>query len=300
MPEPSHLPPSNDRQAVRVDYPAYPAAPEPPYARLLDRLAVRTVTAIEYHCAPAWGIPPRRIVDDMFFLILGGQAAMRVEGRESTLRPGDMAHWRRGRTHSASHDPKRPIRVIALHYTAVLDGAAQLADVAGFPDRFRLGLEHPLAEVVRDCAREYALLPLGWNAGLEAATTRLLLGLLRGFAPEMSRVTPPPAGLARVVPALDAMRESLAAPLAMPALASRCGLSPAQFRRVFAGAVGCSPIVHLRRLRIAEACRLLRLTTGSVESIARQVGYAETAFFARTFRAHMGMPPGRWRSGAGP
>jgi transcriptional regulator GlxA family with amidase domain len=171
--------------------------------------------------------------------------------------------------------------------------------VAGFPDRFRLGLAHPLVALAREATREYALRPRGWRRGLEALATRLLLGLLREF-PGAPAAAPAHPALARVAPALEAMRSTLASPLSVPALARRCGLSQAQFRRLFTQVVGCSPVAHLRRLRVAEACRLLRGTGDTVERIAGMVGYAETSYFAAMFRAEMGMPPGAFRLGSGP
>ena len=49
------------------------------------------------------------------------------------------------------------------------------------------------------------------------------------------------------------------------------------------------------RLRVAEACRLLRSSNETVERIAGMVGYAETAYFANMFRDEMGVSPGAYR-----
>jgi AraC-like DNA-binding protein len=294
------LPPSTPLHGIRSDY--APFTPDAPAAfdALLDGMVVSDVTAIHYDCAPDWRIAPRRIADEMGFLILEGRATMRVEGREAELRPGDLAHWRRGHLHECRHDPRAPISVIALHYTALLQGGLHLADVAGFPDRFRLGRDSSVEAMVREAAREYALRPRGWQRGIEALAARILLDLLRSFAGEMRDGAAPSPDLSRVVPALAAMRDSLPAPLSVPALARRCGLSEAQFRRVFARALGCAPVAHLRRLRLAEACRLLRTTTDTVETIARRVGYGETAYFANTFTAALGLAPGAYRRSGGP
>lgn len=297
---PPHLPPASMWHSARDRFPPFPAAGPMPFHDLLAELQVSGVTAIEYRCTPAWRIPPRRIADDMVFIILSGHGGMSVEGREQALAPGDVAHWRRGRTHSGWHDAARPFGVIAVHYVALLSGAVHLADAAGFPDRFRLGLDHPLVALAAEAAREYALRPPGWQRGVEALATRMLLEVVRSCGSELDApASPPPPELARILPALEAMRATLAAPLSVPALARRCDLSQAQFRRVFARAVGCSPVAHLRRLRLAEACRLLRHTRGTVESIAGQVGYGEPAYFANTFRQAIGMPPGAYRSRGG-
>lgn len=296
----AHLPAPSTWHSAREVYPPFPAAAAMGFHELLGELQVSAVTAIEYHCTPAWRIPPRRIADDMFFIILAGRGGMTVDGREQELAPGDVAHWRRGRTHACWHDAAKPFHVIAVHYVALLSGAVHLADAAGFPDRFRLGLDHPLIAHAAEASREYALRPPGWQRGVEALATRMLLEVVRSCADALDAPTaPPPPELARIVPALEAMRATLAAPLSVPALARRCSLSQAQFRRVFQRAVGCSPVAHLRRLRLTEACRLLRHTRDTVESIAAQVGYTEPAYFANTFRQAIGMPPGAYRARGG-
>jgi transcriptional regulator GlxA family with amidase domain len=148
-----------------------------------------------------------------------------------------------------------------------------------------------------EACREQALHPPGWEHGITAVVTRVLLELVR----RDPRLGAPVGGgrdtgaLERLLPALEAMRQDLAAPLPVAELASRCGLSEAQFRRIFQKAMGMSPVQHQRRLRIEEACRLLESTRLPLHEISRRVGYAEPSFFQRTFAELMGAPPGRWR-----
>ena len=73
-------------------------------------------------------------------------------------------------------------------------------------------------------------------------------------------------------------------------------MSEAQFRRVFARAVGRTPVEHQRALRLEEACRLLCACGDAIETIAASIGYADASFFSRTFRAAYGVAPGRYRA----
>ncbi|HYE07635.1 MAG TPA: helix-turn-helix domain-containing protein [Planctomycetota bacterium] len=298
MRPPVHMPPPHATHAVITDYPSIASRAPATLAPLIDRFRLSGVTAVRYVCTGDWRIdPPRRVADDMFFYILGGRATMDVAGRAARLRAGDLVHWRRGVTHAAGTAADDPIPVISIHYTASIDGALHLPAALGFPDLFHLGAGHPLEALADDACREYLHRAPGWERSLEAIVARFIIELVRGRGGDLR---PDPDGartpdVERVVPAIEAMAASIAAPLAIPALARRCRLSEAQFRRVFARATGRTPVEHQRALRLEEACRLLRTTRDAVPSISTAVGYADPSFFTRTFRAAYGVTPGKYR-----
>jgi AraC family transcriptional regulator of adaptative response / methylphosphotriester-DNA alkyltransferase methyltransferase len=53
---------------------------------------------------------------------------------------------------------------------------------------------------------------------------------------------------------------------------------------------------HLTRLRMDRASELLATTSLPVGEISRQVGYRQSAQFAKSFRRHTGSSPLEWRS----
>jgi AraC family transcriptional regulator of adaptative response / methylphosphotriester-DNA alkyltransferase methyltransferase len=53
---------------------------------------------------------------------------------------------------------------------------------------------------------------------------------------------------------------------------------------------------HLTRVRMDQAAELLAGTTSPVREIARQVGYRQSAQFAKAFRRHTGKSPLEWRA----
>jgi AraC-like DNA-binding protein/quercetin dioxygenase-like cupin family protein len=301
--------PSPPKRAVPLsepvlDFEAYPdpGAPREWLEATLERITVERVTAIHHACAPGWAMAPRRVGDDMFFHVTAGRGWAVVEGRRRDLSAGACAHFRRGQVHSAGHDPRRPLRVVALHYTARLFDSLTVPQALGFPDVFDLGGDRAAGALFREACREHALRPPGHARGLEAIVVRLLLHLAREHGRAMS-VTGSRAGLGdlgRLLPALDAMQRRHAEPVAVGTYARLAGLSEPQFRRVFGRAMGFSPVRHLARLRMERACWLLRHTSRTVEAIAGDVGYAEPAFFARVFRREMGTTPGAYRLLGGP
>lgn len=295
---PAHLPKDTDSHQAIADFMPYTWDLPEDIAALMERVTVSEVTAIAYVCNGSWSISPaRRVADDMFFHIIDGQGAMEVDGLHSRFSRGDLVHWRRGVPHAASTDRDDPIRVISIHYTATIDGAIPLADLVNFPDLFRLGPGHEIESLSHAACREYALRPAGWQSGLQALVLRLLLRVIREHGGELcpERRSRNLRDLRRVMPAIEAMRETVAMPLSIPALARRCGLSIAQFRRVFVRVLGMSPVRHQQQLRLTEACRLLNDSSRSIETVAAQTGYLDPASFSHAFKAAMGMPPGAYR-----
>jgi AraC family transcriptional regulator len=67
------------------------------------------------------------------------------------------------------------------------------------------------------------------------------------------------------------------------------------FRKFYRGTIG----EYVRTLRIAFACRQLRLAEPSLSEIARQAGFADQSHFARSFRQAIGMPPSQYRQTVG-
>ena len=73
--------------------------------------------------------------------------------------------------------------------------------------------------------------------------------------------------------------------------ARHVGMSESAFSRYFARVTGVTFADTVRRLRLAQAGKLLRGTTLPVAAIAHRVGYANLSNFNRQFRAHHGHTP---------
>jgi AraC family transcriptional activator of mtrCDE len=77
------------------------------------------------------------------------------------------------------------------------------------------------------------------------------------------------------------------------ALAQKAGLSRSAFMARFVRAIGCSPMVALRQMRMKRAADMLAAKTFSVEQIARAVGYRSCSSFLRAFRQVHGYVPAK-------
>jgi transcriptional regulator GlxA family with amidase domain len=98
--------------------------------------------------------------------------------------------------------------------------------------------------------------------------------------------------------ALLILQQSMDAPPDTAKLAERLGVSRRVLERRFAEALGLSPQQAGRKVRLAEARRLLRRTDGSVSRIAAETGFCDASHLIRAFRAETGRTPEAWRAAA--
>ncbi|MGN0745629.1 MAG: response regulator [Aristaeellaceae bacterium] len=83
--------------------------------------------------------------------------------------------------------------------------------------------------------------------------------------------------------------------LSLSDLAEHLALHPNYISALFTKVSGMSFSQYLRRVRIEEACRLIRTTNDKFYLIGEQVGYPDPVHFARTFKAEVGCSPGEYR-----
>jgi AraC-like DNA-binding protein len=84
----------------------------------------------------------------------------------------------------------------------------------------------------------------------------------------------------------------------MAEAARLAGLSETNFSRTFKRMAGHTFVDFVRKLRVAQACRLLRQTDMPVSSICFGVGFSNLSNFNRQFRAETGVSPSTYRRDA--
>jgi transcriptional regulator GlxA family with amidase domain len=95
--------------------------------------------------------------------------------------------------------------------------------------------------------------------------------------------------------ALQAMQQSIDAPLAIGRLATRLGVSRRRLERHFRDALGLTPLAADRLIRVEQAKHLLRTSTRSATRIAADTGFCDLPHLIRVFRAAEGTTPQAFR-----
>lgn len=216
-----------------------------------------------------------------------GHGWVRLGGVQQSVGPGSVVILPAGQAHAYGASPNDPWSLWWLHL------AGPQVAVAQGPGGWLTGgvFDHPEPRsVVRAIGQVLAALEHGQEARRRAAATTAAWGVL-GF---LHALTAPPED-PEVAVALQALHQHLHRPFSVAGLARQAGCSPSHFAARFKAATGQSPIDFLLRLRMERAAWLLRNGDQPVETIARQVGYEDPAYFSRRFTRHHGCPPRAYR-----
>ncbi|MEM9531625.1 MAG: AraC family transcriptional regulator [Pseudomonadota bacterium] len=122
---------------------------------------------------------------------------------------------------------------------------------------------------------------------IEALRTQIATGQLAGIVGALAD--------RRLGPALAAIHRDPQLPHTLEALAATAGMSKTAFAQRFEKQTGFTPGQYVRHWRLQQAARALRETDRSITAIAESVGYQSEVAFRKAFRAHSGVPPGRYR-----
>jgi AraC-like DNA-binding protein len=131
-------------------------------------------------------------------------------------------------------------------------------------------------------------------ADLPVLLLALFLARLRRLKPPApaAAVAPPAPGL---LISVNQFAQRSAHPPTIREVARALGISPSHLRARFQASCGVSIGRHLRRLRLEQACGLLRLGPQRVSEIAEQCGFSSIYSFSRAFRMAYGVSPLAYR-----
>jgi AraC family transcriptional activator of mtrCDE len=216
---------------------------------------------------------------------------------EARWKPGDVSGTAK-RISAGNSDPEVIMICGCFHasYGSSIDLFATLASpiVERFDATDQLGyrLEAALAELVDQ--------QVGMEAMATALLKQVLITLLRrslssgDLRLEQFSILSDP----QVTRAFARMAANPGARHSVTTLSDTAGLSRSAFMARFTDAVGCSPMVALRQLRMRQASNLLTANVLSIEQIAHAIGYASRSSFSRVFRRAFGSDPAEYRAQA--
>jgi AraC-like DNA-binding protein len=136
------------------------------------------------------------------------------------------------------------------------------------------------------------------NAAICVGLTLQILGLLNRYGVAGLQQS---TGLlaarhdAGLMAAIRCIEEQYAEPLTLDTIAQQSGYTPTYLVRKFHRYLGMPPIDYLLHIRLQYACTLLQTTQQEVTTIASNVGFSDSRYFATRFRRAFGMSPTEFR-----
>ena len=119
---------------------------------------------------------------------------------------------------------------------------------------------------------------------------RLLMAPFGGMLRSLIRHDSDASAISR---AIAHLRGDIRAPIAIPELARRVGMSVSAFHKHFKAITSTTPLQYQKELRLLEAQRLLRTPGATVTAAAFDVGYESPNQFSREYARKFGVPPSR-------
>jgi AraC family transcriptional regulator len=96
--------------------------------------------------------------------------------------------------------------------------------------------------------------------------------------------------------ARDLLTERSSDPPTLAELACEAGVHPGYLASAFRRFFGCTAGEHVRRQRVARACRELTGPDATLAQIALRAGFADQSHFTRTFKRLLGVTPAAFRA----
>jgi AraC-like DNA-binding protein len=120
---------------------------------------------------------------------------------------------------------------------------------------------------------------------------RFLLDVVACSRSADARSTPSPP----IRRALDCIETDLGGPLAPADLARAARLSVSRLKARFRKEVGIPPADYVLRRRVERSKRLLKVPGASVTSVAMDLGFSSSQYFATVFKRYTSITPRAWR-----
>jgi len=239
-----------------------------------------------------------QVYDPVLCLILQGRKQVSIGGQRLSFGPGEYL--------LVSHDLPVRSRITRAPYTALVLEVDieivrklydQLEDAVLDDDPARAAETHRAEPALLDAMRRYLELA-------DAPGDAKVLGPLITREIHYRLLVAPSGGMLRrlirrdsiasaVARAIAHLRDDLRAPIAIPDLARRVGMSTSSFHKHFKTITSTTPLQYQKELRLLEARRLLRTNGASVTTAAFDVGYESPSQFSREYARKFGMPPSR-------
>ena len=132
----------------------------------------------------------------------------------------------------------------------------------------------------------------GWQTVVRSFFLQLATLLSRCYAIQQKHQVTPLSRLANVVARIQ---KNFRGPLRIEDLARLAHLSNSQFQRIFKRSYNTTVVKFITRLRLHEACELLKDPNYDVTRAALECGFNSPAFFSTQFKELMGESPSAYR-----
>lgn len=261
------------------------------YLWIRKNYLVEGISCVDWTNDRNWFLPPRRVWDSFFLLVVQGRLRVRLGKREVDVGPGEVLCLPDGERHEI-RSTGGPLRQLAFH--------AHINNDVGEPLLHRFSapvhqLRHP-DDWVRQLQGCTQWMEHDQRLGRERLGHLLWLFLQELLESGLTLTRTESSLDDRVERAMGLLRKSLAHDWSMPEISRAVGLGSARFRALFCKSLGIGPKAWLMKKRMEKGAEHLMETRKTVVQVARTVGYSDEHHFQRSFKRWSGLTPTEFRN----
>ena len=233
---------------------------------------------------------PTGRMDYYVMYLLSGSLSVRLDGVLHTVTAGDSVVFPPKYPYFYSYNGEgEDLNYLWVHFTGSY--AKGYLNELGFEGLPRLWRASPDAHTL-SCFRNLFDIFSKDSAHKETALASALLQILLSLSDTAHAHPKHENPLAR---SLQYINASYTDDIQIPALATMENLSNSRYHVLFKEATGMSPRSYITMLRMRHACDLLNTTNLTIKQIGALVGYEDSHFFCKIFKAKIGTSPSLYR-----
>jgi AraC-like DNA-binding protein len=248
-----------------------------------------------------------------FHYVFNGTAVFHIDGIDYTSSKGDLCLWAPGQAHSIFTTDVSSATVAGvqfdftrnffdLNYLLIpysksnfnenyINEIIEFTDIGGFPPYIRIK-NRQFAEIILETAEKYFLYG---GKYAEEKTSAKLKEFFIFLQDELLMKTSNKNKDINHIELLEYIRSHFHCDISNNKLAMEFGYHPVHLNRIIINLTGLSLHQYIIKLRMEEAIQLLQITNLSITEIAEKVGYSNSQYFSRLFKAKTGHPPTYFR-----
>ena len=230
------------------------------------------------------------IPENILLYCTEGKGSVWINGREYVLRPGQAFCIPRFRSHYYYADEKEPWSILWVHFAGTDADFYPLADcrIITFTSAHATNRMSFLFDLL------FRVLEGTYTLGNFIYISQVLALLLAEiYVREKKEDTD--VRNKHVTDMVRYMYTHISEEISLEKLCGQVKLSKSYVNSIFYKCTGHSPVDFLIRIRMREACKLLRMSDAYIYEVARSVGYQDQYYFSRVFKKVVGVSPKEYR-----
>jgi len=261
------------------------------YPEYLNSLQVKFATGHKYNATNIWNNTETLVKLNKFYYVTDGEFLLTVKNKDYIVKKGQLAMIPANTKHSYKLTEKGKMQKYWCHFEASV-GMANLFDIINTDLIVDIGIDKSFIALFK---KMYIAAESNTPASCITEKAMLML-IISGYLEKCKSITPRKAHSAtELTPVIQYMKDHVNQSININELSEIVHLHPNYFIRLFKQYFGAPPLKYFNMMKIDEAKKLLQKGNLSIETVAKETGFADVYSFSKFFKNNVGISPSRFK-----